>query len=70
MEKLQQAYYGYEFKKKSYEEYKQDLKVQELKKLLKQRLGDIFEYYLSKILGFTFLMFILVGSYILACICP
>ena len=70
MEKLQQAYYGYEFKKKSYEEYKQDLKVQELKKLLKQRLGDIFEYYLSKILGFTFLMFILAGSYILACICP
>ena len=74
MEKLQQAYYGYEFKKKSYEEYKQDLKVQELKKLLKQllkqRLGDIFEYYLSKILGFTFLMIILVGSYILACICP
>ncbi len=68
--KSSQAYYGYELKKKSYEEYKQDLKVQELKKLLKQRLGDIFEYYLSKILGFTFLMFILVGSYILACICP
>lgn len=70
MEKLQQAYYGYEFKKKSYEEYKQDLKVQELKKLLKQRLGNIFEYYLPGILGFSFLFFILVGSYILACICP
>ena len=70
MEKLQQAYYGYELKKKSYEEYKQDLKLQELKHLLKQRVGNIFDHYLSEILGFAFLVLILVGSYILACICP
>ena len=68
MGKHQQAYYGYELKEKSYEEYRQDVKVQHLKKRLKHNLGEILESHLPGLLGLLFLAFILVGSYILACL--
>ncbi len=70
MEKIQRGYYGYKLQKKSYEEYQHDLKIQELKQLLKQRLCNIIEYYLSCILGWSFLAFIFIGSFIIASIAP